>query len=324
MAAMAAGAAPTATQYVPTVCPGHNRPVVDLQFTQCPDGLFLVTACLDRKPMLRNGVTGDWIGTFDGHKGAVWSTVLNHGATRAATGSGDFSAKIWDAITGEDLRTLKHRHIVKSVDFTKDSRRLVTGARDKLLRVFDIEADDAPALEVAHPAGVNKVMSLGDGNLVLTGCDDGGLRIWDTRSSELTQHVSLGNSGVADMELSADGNVLAVAAGSAVHFFDTSKEGQANLVKKHTTKLPVEAVSLHPDMSRFLTGGTDLWIYSWNYDTLEQIDCKKGHHGPVHCLRYSPSGNSFSSGADDATLRLWKPYEEEEKEGGGGGGGGEK
>lgn len=51
-------------------------------------------------------------------------------------------SKIWDAVSGEELHTFQHKHIVKCVDFSRDGNYLLTGSQEKLLRIFDLEKLD--------------------------------------------------------------------------------------------------------------------------------------------------------------------------------------
>lgn len=152
---------------IPIVCPGHTRPLAELQFTSItdpaePNRTFLVSACHDKMPMMRDGNTGDWIGTWQGHKGAVWSCRLDSQAYLAATASGDFSAKVWDAITGKELMAFPHKHIVKTVDFSPDSKRLATGGHEGLLRVFDITKKNPEADPMVVTQNPDKVRHIYD------------------------------------------------------------------------------------------------------------------------------------------------------------------
>eukprot|EP00753_Platysulcus_tardus_P009457 PLAT212.12.p2 GENE.PLAT212.12~~PLAT212.12.p2 ORF type:complete len:335 (-),score=168.74 PLAT212.12:34-1038(-) len=315
------------------LCPGHNRPISELQYSaETPDGVFLISACLDKLPMLRNGETGDWVGTFEGHKGAVWSAKLNSTATQAATGSADFTASLWDALTGDLLHTWEeHRHIVKTVAFSNDDKRLLTGGKDKHLRIFSLgEPTQEAEVKMKFDSPVRKALFLAsDDNLVMTGCDDGKLAVWDVRTSEAVWSTSL-SGAVQDIEISRDASRITVAAGNVVSFFSAA---DFSLLKAHEMAIDVEAASLHPDGSQFVAGGTDLHVRLFDYESGEELRCRKGHHGPVHCLRFNPTGTMYTSGADDATIRIWRTEEAEKAaaagdavvapEAGGGGEGGD-
>ena len=86
----------TTFKSIPLVAPGHTRPVTHLSFSPLQDDqtYLLISSCKDGSPMLREW-TGDWIGTFIGHKGAVWSGKISRDTSKAASGSADFTAYVF-------------------------------------------------------------------------------------------------------------------------------------------------------------------------------------------------------------------------------------
>lgn len=149
-------------------------------------------------PMLRDGQSGDWIGTFQGHKGATWSAKLNPSATLALSASADFTAKLWDAVTGKCLNTYQHKHIVKSVAFSADSDAFFTAGHEKIVRVFDVERPEAESREeMRAPAEVNRplthlVPSLHDSNTFVTAWDGANVHVWDRRTGEVVKSMQTG------------------------------------------------------------------------------------------------------------------------------------
>jgi serine-threonine kinase receptor-associated protein len=302
---------------------GHTRPLTEISFVQ--DGnerTLLVSSAHDKTPQVRNGETGDWIGTFLGHKGAVWSLKVDKlSRTLAASASGDFTAKLWCASTGKELHEFKHKHVVKSLDFAFDSQRFATGCQDGLVRIFSTVDPGGYAIEMkvsTEPGvdGINKILWSSE-NTIIVGKKNGKVEVWDTRTpAEAVCSVVAPGGGVTvqDLELNsaAAGPTVLVASGNMVSLFSA---GDLTKIQEYVMPSPMTfkeegGASLHPNGTRFIAGGSDLWLREFDAQSGEVLRTFKGHHGPIRCVRYHPSGNVGASGSEDATIRLWSLQDE--------------
>lgn len=340
--------ATTVGRQIPIVCPGHTRPLAELQFctiTEPPideHRTLLISACHDKLPMLRDAGTGDWIGTFAGHKGAVWSTRLDPTGCLAASASGDFSVQVWDAITGASLFSFAHKHVVKTVDWGCNSKRLATGGHEGLLRIYDITRPTCEPLIFVQSneekaVSISKCIWLNETTVMAAG-EDGIIRFWNVDEPDPTKQLLRTlqvKGGVRDIELTTlpttKQTILTVASGQHVTFFD-----MATYQILHSHLMPIHfreegGASLHPQHgTKFIAGGgrkggsmalgtvaggiegeggqlgSDLLVYVFDFTTGKELECHKGHHGPVRCLRYHPDGMSYATGSEDGTIRIWK------------------
>lgn len=290
--------------------------------------------------MLRDGLTGDWIGTFIGHKGAVWNARLSDDASLAATGSADFSAKVWDTFTGETLATLQHDHIVRAVAFPPGGRPtvLATGGMEKKLRIYDIStisssqqangavspdgsantngasgmATTCASQEIGtgiHQGAIKSIIWSRDPNMLTTAADDKMLRWWDIRARDCVATYSIA-APIGSCELNAGldsdpAGTMSVAAGKDIYFFSGAEPGR--LLKNIKTEREVASVALNGDAKRFVTGSpTDTWVHVWDFDSEQELETGRGHHGPVWTTAFSPDGKLYATGSEDGTVKLWK------------------
>ncbi|PNG99836.1 Serine-threonine kinase receptor-associated protein [Tetrabaena socialis] len=291
---------------VPIVCHGHTRPIVELNYSQnTPEGYFLASASKDGKPMLRHGENGDWYGTFEGHKGAVWACVLDTPALKCATGSADFSARVWDACGGTQLHEFKHNHIVRCVNFSHASTRLATGGMEKTVRIFDLEKPEAEPMKLPPAAvGIRSVNFIQDDKTLLCAyVDKPGVGVYDVRSLQQVQTLKTASMATS-VEVSFDQQYVTTAEGAYVRFFDATTLQQ---LKEHLLAAPAESASYCAARRKFVAGGQDMWVHLYDYDTGQELECNKGHHGPVHTIRWAPAYDAYASGSEDGTIRVWFP-----------------
>eukprot|EP01038_Epipyxis_sp_PR26KG_P014855 gene14855-19966_t len=297
---------------------GHTRPLTEISFVEDgPNRTILVSSAHDKSPQIRNGETGDWVGTFLGHKGAVWSAKVDTlTRTLAGTASGDFTAKLWCATTGKELFEFKHKHVVKCIDFSTNTEKIATACQDGIMRIYNTCQPDLPPEEFRVAAagmpleGMTKLAWCDDPNLLIIGKRSGILEKWDCRvqSGAVSSTTVPGNDTVMDLEINTKHGLFMIASGKKVcsYAIDTLQ-----LIKEFDMPNPMTfkeegGVSLSPNGSQFIAGGSDLWLREFDYNSGEVLKVLKGHHGPIRCVRYHPSGLVGASGSEDGTIRLWE------------------
>lgn len=296
--------------------------------------------------MLRHGKTGDWIGTFIGHKGATWQAKLSPDTSIAASASADFSVKVWDTHSGEMQLILQHEHVARTIAFPPENNDIVaTGGHEKILRIWGMKQDDYKNLEGVisenNASGTGVTLTIPHSKAFTIGEPHPDIIksiVWTTRDVIVTaagktlrwHHVeerSIFKELVFDHEIKccelavlaprcseptdiAEGRpVLCVAAGKTVYFY-TADDSPEEL--KHFT-LDHGAASVGLDLKghKFIVGedpGTWAHVYDWDG---KEIDVMKGHHGPIWCIQFSPDGKLYASGSEDGTIRMWKNCDED-------------
>ena len=124
----------------------------------------------------------------------------------------------------------------------------------------------------------------------------------DLRSGEVALTMET-DKPVTSLALCADQRTLCSAEAGGVRLWDAATLTQEDMLPIQGWEC--EAASFDPKTQRIAAGGADMWVHVFDRNSKAQLDVCKGHHGPVHTVMFSPSGDTFASGSEDGTIRIW-------------------
>jgi serine/threonine protein kinase len=143
------------------------------------------------------------------HTSLVTSVAISPDGKRLVTDYGDKTLKVWDADTGQEIRSLKgHSRRVHCVAISSDGKRLVSGSRDNTLKVWDVDKGQELFSLEGHSDDVNCVAISPDAKRIVSGCNDGRAKVWDAEEGQELLTLKGHTKTVLSVAFSPDGTFL--------------------------------------------------------------------------------------------------------------------
>lgn len=170
-----------------------------------------------------------------------------------------------------------HTALVRAMLFTKDGSRIVSGADDKIVRVWDWRAGKTER-QIFVPAAAGE---FGKVYALALSPDEK----WLAVASEARPYCTDDDCIVLRLYDFASGKVARV-----------FRDAERNMIM---------ALDFAPDGRRILAGGQDGSVLLWEVEDDRPPQKFGGHRGDVYSVRFLPDGKRIATCSDDMTARIW-------------------
>lgn len=192
---------------------------------------------------------------------------------------------------------------VTADDWSPDGSRVVTGAKDTTVQVWDAMTGDNVVPYTGHTGAVWGVSWQPGGQQIASGGDDNSVQVWDANTGAPIQSYPGHTASVYTVVWSPDGTRIASGgADNTVQVWNPTT-GESLTYPGHTA--PVHMVAWSPDGTQIASASEDKTVQVWDASTLQPSVTYTRHTDKVLTVDWSHDGTRIASAGWDTTVQVW-------------------
>jgi len=170
-------------EYVKSLKPHEGHASYRARFS--PNGLYIISAGLDRKMKLIEIDTGEEIRTFTGHTEVVSSINVHPFEDKILTSSWDNTIREWDFYSGlQTKKIVAHQGGTYCAKYDSTGNYIISGGNDNLVKVWDAKTGALLSKFEGHRGAVGEVNVSNNGKYIVSGGRDGNIKIWNVKETK--------------------------------------------------------------------------------------------------------------------------------------------
>ena len=274
-----------------------------------PDGTLCASAGGEQSIQVRNASDGSLVITLPGNTNYISSLAFSPDSTTLASGGGplDPTIKLWRISDGELLRTIPATtNGVMALAWSPDGSILASGGDsvEQSIKLWQTDYGAFPQTLAGHTNGVTALAFSPDGNLLASGGRriDHAVKIWAVTHGALVRSLTGHSNNIESLAFAPDGNSLASGSSgpNSLKVWQLSDGSARNF---GTGTNPVSSVAFSPDGATLASTDRDSLKF-WSVATATVSETVTQGAYRVTSLAFSPNGNLFLYGREDATVLL--------------------